>query len=244
MPNELNMRSFSLVIFDLDGVIIDISDSLRSAIFDGIKKYSLDVEENTDDILMDLAGLVEKLQATPIPKTILNAKELLDVEILNSANVTVLKKLQIAAYIYSQFKKYKDEKAYVFPRVEELLKIFTKRKKIAILTNNRKTSAMKTLKKFRLNQYFKEKHVYGFDETGKLKPEPDGLQKILKDMRVRGDRAIFIGDMVTDVIAGNRSGVKTICIASGLSKKEELQKENPYLLIDKIEQLFSILELD
>jgi HAD superfamily hydrolase (TIGR01662 family) len=242
MSHQLSMRSFTLVIFDLDGVIIDIAHCLRSAVLDGIEKYSLTV--NVDDILTDLADLVEKLQATPIPKTILNAKELLDVDYLNSQNVTVLKKLQIAAYIYSQFKKYKDERAYLYPRVEELLKRLAKQKKIAMLTNNRKSSAMKTLKQFHLESYFKDKHVYGFDETGKLKPEPDGLLKILKDMHIKADRAIFIGDMVTDVVAGNRAGVRTICVASGLSRKRDLEKEHPYQLIDEIQELFSVLDLD
>jgi len=242
MSNELNLRSFSLVIFDLDGVIIDIADCLKKALMDGITKYSL--EANADEILVDLAGLIEKMQATPIPETILNAKELLDVEYLNSANITILKKLRIAAHIYSEFKKYKDETATLYPRVEQLLTILSKKKKLAMLTNNRKSSAVKTLKKFGLDQFFNEKYIYGFDETGKLKPEPDGLLKILKDMRVRADKAIFIGDMVTDVIAGNRAGVRTVCVTSGLSQKEDLEKENPYLLLKEIQDLFLILGID
>ncbi|MHA1112570.1 MAG: HAD family hydrolase [Promethearchaeota archaeon] len=242
MSNELNLRSFSLVIFDLDGVIIDIADCLKKALRDGITKYSL--EANADEILVDLAGLIEKMQATPIPETILNAKELLDVEYLNSANITVLKKLRIAAHIYSEFKKNKDETATLYPRVEQLLTILSKKKKLAMLTNNRKSSAVKTLKKFGLDQFFNEKYIYGFDETGKFKPEPDGLLKILKDMRVRADKAIFIGDMVTDVIAGNRAGVRTVCVTSGLSQKEDLEKENPYLLLKEIQDLFPILGID
>jgi phosphoglycolate phosphatase len=242
MAYELSLRSFSLVIFDLDGVIIDITECLKSALIDGLKKYSL--AANPDEILVDLASLIEELQATPIPQTILNAKELLDVEYLNSGNFTILKKLQIATYIYSQFRKYKEERAVLTPRVKELLAILSRKKKLALLTNNRKSSALNTLRSFGLDQFFKEKYVYGFDETGKLKPEPDGLLKILKDMRVRGERAIFIGDMVTDVIAGNRAGVRTVCITSGLSKKEDLEKENPYLLLNELKDLFPILELE
>ncbi|MBN2155928.1 MAG: HAD family hydrolase [Candidatus Lokiarchaeota archaeon] len=242
MSNELNVRSFNLVIFDLDGVIVDMVECLKRALIDGIKNYSL--AANADVILIDLAGLIEKLQATAIPKTILNANELFDVEYLNSQDLTVLKKLEIASYIYSRFKKYKDESAILYPRVEELVRILSKKKKLAILTNNKKSSALKTLKKFDLEKYFDEKHVYGFDETGKLKPEPDGLLKILKDMRIRNTKAIFIGDMVTDVIAGNRAGIRTICVLSGLSRKEDLEKENPYLIINDIQDLFSILEID
>ncbi|TFG20517.1 MAG: HAD family hydrolase [Promethearchaeota archaeon] len=242
MSHELNLRSFNLVIFDLDGVIIDIADCLKSALIDGITKYSL--KANPDEILVDLAGLIEKIQATPIPETILNAKELLDVEYLNSADITVLKKLRIASYIYSQFKKNKDENAILYPRIKQLLSILNKKKKLAILTNNRKSSAIKSLNKFGLDQFFEEKNVYGFDETGKFKPEPDGLLKILKDMRVKADKAIFIGDMPTDVIAGNRAGVRTVCVTSGLSQKNDIEKENPYLLLKEIQDLFPILGLD
>jgi len=242
MSNELHIHSFNLVIFDLDGVIINITDCLKRALVDGIKKYAL--AANPDEILIELADLIEKLQATPVPKTILNAKELLDVAYLNVPDITILKKVQIATYIYSQFKKYKEENALLYPRVEEFLRILAKRKKIAMLTNNRKSSALKTIKKFHLEPYFKEEYVYGFDETGKLKPEPDGLLKILYDMRVKANRAIFIGDMVTDVIAGNRAGIRTICVQSGLSKKLELERENPYLIVRELQDLFAILDLD
>ncbi len=242
MTNEFNIRSFSLVIFDLDGVIVDMVECLRRALLNGIKKYGL--KANVDNILVELASFIEKLQATPIPHSILNANELLDVEYLNSQDTTVLKKLQIAFHMYSEFKKNKDERSTLYPRVEELLEILSKKKKIALLTNNRKSSALKTIKKFQLDKYFKDEIVYGFDQTGKHKPHPDGLLKIMKDLRVKPSRAIFIGDMVTDVVAGNRAGIRTICVTSGLSKKEDLEKENPFLLINEIQELFPILELE
>ena len=165
-------------------------------------------------------------------------------EIANMFNGTVTGGFLQFDVHYGDFKKNKDDSATLYPRVEELLTILSKKKKIAMLTNNRKSSAVKTLKKFGLDRFFREKFIYGFDETGKLKPEPDGLLKILKDMRVRAEKAIFIGDMVTDVIAGNRAGVRTVCVTSGLSQKEDLQKENPYLILKEIQDLFPILDLD
>jgi phosphoglycolate phosphatase-like HAD superfamily hydrolase len=86
-----------------------------------------------------------------------------------------------------------------------------------------------------LKSYFTE--ILGANDIEKLKPEPDGLLKIMKDQKVNPKRTLFIGDMKTDIQAGKAAGVRTLCISSGLNKKEDLLLEKPDFIVDDMSAL-------
>ena len=49
--------------------------------------------------------------------------------------------------------------------------------------------------------------------------------------------------MSTDIQAGKAAGVKTICVASSLAKKETLILDIPDILLDNIDELRKILKI-
>ena len=58
-------------------------------------------------------------------------------------------------------------------------------------------------------------HVYAPENAGVRKPDPAGLVKLLSDIDVTRDRALFIGDSVNDFAAGHDAGVATIGVRCG-----------------------------
>jgi len=53
------------------------------------------------------------------------------------------------------------------------------------------------------------------------KPQPDGIDLIVKDMKVKPEEAIIFGDRLeTDILAGNRAGIKTAMILTGVTNKK------------------------
>jgi phosphoglycolate phosphatase-like HAD superfamily hydrolase len=52
---------------------------------------------------------------------------------------------------------------------------------------------------------------------------------------------VYIGDMVIDAQAGRRAKVTTLMVTTGSSTKEEIRKERPYRILDKVSQLKRIL---
>ena len=87
-----------------------------------------------------------------------------------------------------------------------------------------------------MTQYFNE--VIGYNEAKKLKPEPDGLLKILEMEKIPAKRAIFIGDMTSDVICGRRAKVLSyivfgspVFIAAALLASSFLVKKVSYELL-------------
>lgn len=85
------------------------------------------------------------------------------------------------------------------------------------------------------------------------KPNPFGIEQILRNLNVAPEKACIIGDrMETDIIAGNRAGIKTIAVLTGITRREmidELLQHSreddefdedllPHLVIDTLDDLF------
>ena len=233
--DTINLDNYKGIIFDLDGVIFNITDAIRKAVDDGIEKYQLNVKR--DSVMEEVAHLIEEIQNYPVPKILLNSYDLLKVEFLRG--ISFFKKLRIAIFLFNQFNKYKDSEATVFERIDKLIaNLFKKKLKLAILTNNKSSYAEEVLGKFNLNKYFGI--IYGFNDVSKVKPNPEGINKIIDKWNIKPAEVIFIGDMTTDIDAGKAAKVKTVCVASGLALKTNLLKHDPDILVDNTDELIEV----
>ncbi|MFW9783539.1 MAG: HAD-IIA family hydrolase [Candidatus Heimdallarchaeota archaeon] len=85
------------------------------------------------------------------------------------------------------------------------------------------------------------------------KPEPFGINLILKDFQIPSSQACIFGDRLnTDILAGNRAGITTIAVLTGVTTKEMIQDlrkkaedENnfddeilPDIIIDRLSDIF------
>ena len=85
------------------------------------------------------------------------------------------------------------------------------------------------------------------------KPEPFGIEIILKDFNISPKKTCIFGDRLnTDIIAGNRAGIITIAVLTGVTSRGEIenlinkskdsQPENenliPDLVINSLEEVF------
>ena len=234
--DKINLENYKGIIFDLDGIIYDITDAITKAVDDGIEKYQLKV--NRDAVMEEIAHLIEEIQNYPVPKILLNSYELLKINSLEG--LSFFKKLRIAIFLFNQFNKYREE-ATIFDGIDDLISKLSKSLKLAILTNNKSQYAEEVLEKFNLTKYFGT--IIGFNEVTEVKPSPEGILKILEKWEIKPSEAIFIGDMTTDIEAGKTANVKMVCVASGLAQKETLKEHNPDFLVDdtaELKQLFNL----
>ncbi|MFO7797782.1 MAG: HAD-IIA family hydrolase [Promethearchaeati archaeon] len=70
------------------------------------------------------------------------------------------------------------------------------------------------------------------------KPNPFGILSILEEKKIRPDKACIFGDRLnTDIIAGNRAGIKTVAVLTGVATMDEINslknKSNKTDQIDK-----------
>jgi len=235
--DKINLDNYKAIIFDLDGVIYDITEAIDISVEDAIKKYTLNVKK--DDIMQEIAHLIEEIQNYPVPQIILKSYDLLK-EINALEGLKYFKKMRIAIFLFNQFNKYRED-AKIFEGVDEIISKLSKKVKLAILTNNKSSYAEEVLEKFNLTNYFET--IIGFNDVKEVKPSPEGLEKILKIWSLKPSDAIFIGDMTTDIQAGKAANIKTICVASGLAQKGTLMEQNPDILLDEVQDLSIVFDL-
>ena len=94
---KINLEKYKGIIFDLDGVIFNISEAIEKAVDDSVEKYEMNSSVNTEEIMEELAHLIEEIQNYPVPKILLNSYDLLEVKFLEG--LSYFKKLRIAIFL-------------------------------------------------------------------------------------------------------------------------------------------------
>lgn len=83
--------------------------------------------------------------------------------------------------------------------------------------------------------------VVGADRTSKHKPDPDPLWFALRELRGEPGEAVYVGDSPFDVMAANAAGVVSIGVTWGASSHEPLQAATPTHLVHSIAELGALL---
>jgi phosphoglycolate phosphatase len=116
--------------------------------------------------------------------------------------------------IYEEwFKEYytknHDKELTLFDGVKDMLKeLKQKGIKLALATNGYRDSTQKALKHLKIDGYFDL--VVTFEDVKAPKPAPDMLFKILKNLNETPQNAIFIGDSQRDFLASKNANIEFI----------------------------------
>ena len=81
--------------------------------------------------------------------------------------------------------------------------------------------------------------VTAAEDVEDAKPAPDLVRAALGKAGVTADRAVFVGDSVWDVEAGNRAGIPTIGVLSGGTSRDELATAGAAIVVEDVAELLS-----
>ena len=84
--------------------------------------------------------------------------------------------------------------------------------------------------------------ITGAKEGVPHKPAPDSTLNTLKALGISGEEAIYIGDSNVDMQTARNAGIKSIGVTWGFRSKEELEKEEPFFIIDNPEEITKIID--
>lgn len=175
----------SAILFDMDGVLVDSLDSWWKALNSALKRFKHQEITRNDFIKTywghDLKENLKRLRLNP--------------EVAKFCNITYGNHID---YI----KIYPDTKY-------TLMKLSLYKK--AIITNTPTDCARQILRKFQIEQYFKE--IITSDDVLKAKPDPEIIFKACEWLGVDSNTVILVGDTESDVKAGMAAG----CIVVGLN---------------------------
>lgn len=221
MQKELKQKKISTLIFDLDGVITD---------------SFMDVADAVNEAL-------ETLGLSPRPyeyirKYFNNGDRNIIAKALGSDNEHLLEEaLNLYFTIYEQNRF---PKTTLFPGVREVLEYYQSQNCV-VLTNKVDKLARLHLEKLGIASCFKI--IAGVESVPRLKPEPDGILWMIKELGAVQEETIMIGDSLTDVQAGKAAGVLTCALSSGYTDAAILEQACPDLLLDSLHKLIEVFPL-
>lgn len=212
------------VIFDMDGVLVEVSQSYRQAIIQTVEYFTGAVISSSD---------IDKAKKQP------NSNNDWEVTRRIMAILGVEKDLSAIIPIFQSFylgQNYDGLIQNETPLVDVAdLDRFSSKYRMAIVTGRPRKEAEFTLQKFGFDKYFDM--LVTMDEVPD-KPDPAGINLVLS--RLRATDALYIGDTINDILAALNANVIPIGFAKDENRGYLLEK-GAIQVIDRLDQLGGIL---
>ena len=187
------------VLFDMDGVLVDVSQSYRQAIVETVETFSgIKIPPAAIEQYKSRGGLNNDWDLTGA--------------ILKDQGISAAKQEIIA--VFQQFYSGKNfdglirHESWMFP--EQELQRICKTYKTGIVTGRPREEAHYTLKRFGKDHFFPVVITMDDLPPGKGKPDPAGL--LLAMERLQGGGGWYIGDTIDDEVAARGAGLVPIII--------------------------------
>jgi len=110
---------------------------------------------------------------------------------------------------------------------------------LAIVTSKSEALALRGLAHVGLARYMDT--VVGCDSASRHKPDPEPVRIALHRLDCPPENAVFLGDSVHDVLAGNAAGVHTAAALWGAFNRTDLEPGNPGCYLAGISELHDLI---
>ena len=209
-------NNFDLVMFDLDGTLIETAPEIFDAVNDTLRRF--DLPDVTQQQVNDWIGhgtrelLIQALAYTG--KT-------------NDAAVRASDSLVlIAAEFDKNYQLRCGTRSQVYPKVRETLVALRQRGvKLAVVTNKEGRYTATVLNAHQMMPLFDR--VVSGDTLARKKPDPLGIQSCLTEFGVSAARALFVGDSSIDVATARNAGVAVWALPYGYNMGQPIESCSP-----------------
>ena len=190
---------FDLVLFDLDGTLVDFQWNLQEGIAEILKVIeNAGIDTAHYGVSPDYAELYNKT-----PKNIEHLGEQKKKILLNKMNL-IYEKYDMDAL--SRWTPYSETQSM-------LERISDAGIRMGIVSNCCAKAVNTVLAKYNLLRFFELS--LSRNDVPYLKPSPEGLKIALEHFAVSPERALFVGDSVNDVLAANQVPMKSCLLMTG-----------------------------
>ncbi|MDX9671365.1 MULTISPECIES: phosphoglycolate phosphatase [unclassified Pseudomonas] len=211
-----------LVMFDLDGTLIDSVPDLAAAVDTmllSLGRKPAGIESVREWVGNGAPVLVRRALAGGIDHSAVD-----DVEAEHALEVFM------EAYGASH------ELTVVYPGVRDTLKWLHKQGvAMALITNKPERFVAPLLDQMKIGRYFK--WIIGGDTLPQKKPDPAALFFVMKMANIPASQSLFVGDSRSDVLAAKAAGVKCVALSYGYNHGRPIAEESPALVIDDLRKL-------
>lgn len=219
----MNLSSLQLIIFDLDGTLVnsvpDLTDALNIVLKLPKNNYFNEVE-------------VKKMVGSGIRKLLEDAIK--KVEYKGCIE-------QLLIDFKTQYNNNLVNKTTPYEGVVETLKNIPSHIKKAVLSNKLDPFTKKVIQGVNLENHFDL--ILGANiDIYKSKPSPEGIEYILNSLNIKPENTLMIGDSTHDIHAGQKANITTCAVTYGYRSRDILEKENPNFIIDNLTEIIELIK--
>ncbi|AGR76437.1 HAD family hydrolase [Aliarcobacter butzleri] len=206
-----------IILFDLDGTLIDSTDAIVSTFRFAFKEQGFDFR-GSDKNIKDLIGypldiMFERLGVS---------------------------KQKVWDYVDSYKNRYRVisvEQTTLLENAFEAVQLASKIARVSVVTTKTRMYTIPILDNFNITQYFEI--ITGRENVENPKPHPEPILKTLAQMNYdkNKDEVYMIGDTKLDLICANEAKVNAIGVLCGYSDEEELLKYTNIVKKDALEAI-------
>jgi len=203
-PSITIQQRFDLVMFDLDGTLIETAPEIADAVNDSLRRFAL--PEVTQRQVNDWIGH--------------GTRELLVQALADSGKTSVAavrtseQLARVEAEFGIHYRKRCGTRSRLYPRVRDTLVVLRAQDvKLAVVTNKESRYTATVLDAHQLTPMFDR--IISGDTLPTKKPDPAGILHCLAAFGVRRERALFVGDSSIDVATARNAGVAVWALPYG-----------------------------
>jgi phosphoglycolate phosphatase len=219
-------RSIQLVIFDLDGTLIDSRLDLVHSVNAALRHIGR--PELPEDVIASYVG-----DGAPVLIQRALGGEQVD-------DATVRRGLE---FFLKYYREHKLDHTTVYPGIAQALSAIQNAsslsengtpRKLAVLSNKPVVPSRAIVEALGLGKFFSQ--IYGGNSFATKKPDPEGARKLLEEYAVAPHHAAIIGDSHVDIATGRNAGMVTVGVTYGFAP-HTLREEAPDVLVDQPAEL-------
>lgn len=207
---------YKLVLFDLDGTLVDTDLLVVEGFLHFFRKYKK--EKVSLDVLVSFSGPSLKDSMKKYFPTY-NTDEM------------VQEYKRVTWPLYETFIELYDGIEIVLSSLKN------KGIKIGIVTSKARDATTKTLSQLHIEQYFD--YIVCVDEVRKPKPDPEGINRALDFLKITKDETIYVGDAITDLTTAKNAGIKCCLVSWNLRGRHK--DVNPDYYVDDCLELMEVI---
>lgn len=222
------MKSKKLIIFDLDGTLIDSAKDLALSINYMLEQVGHQTfSEETIDLWVGNGAQTLVKRALSGSETI---NENIDEELFEKSLTIFL----------DYYKNNLCVKTAPYPHVETTLKkLYSHGYYMAIVTNKPYDFVQPILKTLDIEKYFS--YYIGGDSLSLKKPSPEPLLHVCQKLGISYKNSIMVGDSKNDILAANAANMQSIAVSYGYNYGEDISMYNPDITIDDFSDILGLM---
>jgi len=211
-----------LLIFDLDGTLIDSAPDLAESV-----NYTLRTLGKKEVSLENVRSFLGN-----------GAEKLITRALSGGSDIWESEEVQKALRIFkNHYKNNVCNKTFLYEGVKETLEKLPYKK--AIVTNKPYEFVEPILENLDIKKHFEL--WLGGESLKEKKPSPKPLLYVCERLGFSPQNAVMIGDSKNDILAGKNAGIKTVAVTYGYNYGEDVRKYEPDVVINKFEELLEVL---